>query len=148
VDLKQLASFFAFNPASRAGFSIGMGDVNGDGFSDVIAGDGAGDPAQVRVFSGLTHFAIQSFFVNDSDPNVAASPVDVGVRVGAADVNGDGIDDVLAVKGPGSPPIVRLYQTAKVDPVTHAVSSTLLPLQPFNAFDGLQTYGLYIGASD
>src|SRR5205814_10198566 len=71
---------------------------------------GAGEPAHVRVFSGLTRFTLADFYVNDPlEPGTAVPSIqfDAGVRVAAADVNGDGIDDVITAKGPGSTPTVR-----------------------------------------
>jgi hypothetical protein len=151
IDLRQLASFFVFDPSSRAGFYLTAADVNGDGFADVIAGDGAGDPAHVRVISGLSLAPIADFFVNDPlQPGTAvpAIPFDTGVRVAAADVNGDGIDDVITAKGPGSAPTIRTYQVGAVDPTTHALFPTLQEIQHFDAFDGAFAFGLFVGASD
>jgi hypothetical protein len=151
VNLQQLASFFAFDPNSRTGFFIGSGDVNGDGFGDVIAGDGAGDPAHVKVISGLTHQPVADFYVNDPlEPGTAIPSIqfDSGVRVAASDVNGDGIDDVITAKGPGSAPTIRTYQIAAVNPQTHAVFPTLQEIQHFDAFGGAFASGLYVGGSD
>jgi hypothetical protein len=151
ADLQQLANFFVFNPDLRTGFYIASGDVNGDGYADVIAGNGAGGPAEVNVISGLTHQSIADFFVNDPlQPGTAIPSIqfDAGVRVASADVNGDGIDDIITVKGPGSAPIIRTYQVGTVDPTTHALSPTLQQLQEFDAFGGAFSYGLYVGASD
>jgi hypothetical protein len=151
IDLRPIANFFVFDPNSRTGFYVAAADVNGDGFADVIAGEGAGAPAEVRVFSGLTHQAISDFFVTDPLMPGTAIPAiqfDAGVRVAAADVNGDGIDDVITAKGPGSTPTVRVYQVGTVDPTTHALSPTLNQLEEFDVFGGGISSGLFVGASD
>jgi hypothetical protein len=150
TNLLQLASFFVFDPNSRTGFFAAGGDVNGDGFADVIAGAGAGAPAEVRVISGATRTALNDFYVNDPlEPGTAIPSIqfDAGVRVAAADVTGDGIDDVLTVKGPGSLPTIRAYQLGGVNPVTNALFPTLAEVAHFDAFDGFAG-GLYIGGSN
>ncbi len=151
VDLRQLASFFVFDPNSRAGFSAALADINGDGYADIVAGAGAGEPARVRVFSGLTRSVLADFFVNDPLQDGASIPSiqnDAGVRVSAADVNLDGIDDVITAKGPGSLPTVRVYQLGAVDPVTRALFPVLREIRHFDTFDGGSAFGLNVGGSD
>jgi hypothetical protein len=151
TNLQSIASFFVFDPNSRSGFYAAAGDVNGDGYADVIAGAGAGEPARVRVISGLTRQVLSDFYVNDPlEPGnaIPSIPFDAGVRVASADVNGDGIDDVITVKGPGSLPTVRVYQLGGVDPVTNALFPTLAEIARFDAFDGMVGFGLYVGASN
>jgi hypothetical protein len=45
-------SFFAYNPAFGGGIELAVGDVNRDGFDDIITGAGAGGGPHVRVFDG------------------------------------------------------------------------------------------------
>src|SRR5438093_342598 len=52
ANLATVASFFAFDPGSRNGFNIAVGDVNADGRADIVTGAGTGEPGQVKVFSG------------------------------------------------------------------------------------------------
>jgi len=47
-------SFMAYEPSFGGGVRVAVGDVNGDGRADIIAGAGPGRPAAVRVFDAAT----------------------------------------------------------------------------------------------
>jgi hypothetical protein len=79
------------------GAVAGAGDVNGDGFADIIAGapygnDGATDNGYARVYSGRTGALLYNWHGGSADH--FGSSVD-----GAGDFTGDGFDDVIV----GSP---------------------------------------------
>ena len=97
-----LKSLFAFPASFPGGVSVAAGDVNGDGKADIIVGAGPGLGPIVRVFDGVSNQVLQSFFA-------FGSAFQGGVTVGAGDVNGDGLADVITGAGPGGNPHVRVF---------------------------------------
>src|SRR5207244_8645259 len=89
----------------RGGVYVAAGDVNGDGFADLITGAGATGGPHVKVFDGLTGAVIYSFFAYD--PLFRG-----GVTVAAGDVDGDGKADIITGAGPGGGPHVEVFSGA------------------------------------
>lgn len=82
--------FFAFDPSYRSGVNVAAGDVDGDGIDEIITGQGAGGAPEVRVYDNdgnLESTPFYAFNVTDRD----------GVEVSTADLDGDGIDEILAL---------------------------------------------------
>ena len=85
----ELRSFFAYDGAFHGGVTVASGDINGDGFADIITGAGSGAAGgHVKVFDGTTGGLLRSFFAFDA-------AFLGGVNVGAGDVDGDGRDDII-----------------------------------------------------
>jgi len=145
-----LSSFFVFDPDNRNGFFVSSGDVNGDGVADIIAGSGPNDPARIRAFSGQGGSLLADFFMNDpfNPTQVPFITKDVGVRVASADVDGDGIDDIITAKGPGSNPTIRTYGVGFVNPLSNAVTINLRQVREQNVFEPTFGFGIFVGASN
>ena len=103
-DNTRLFRFFAFDMNFTGGVFVAPGDVNNDGFADIICGaDGGGGP-NITVYSGKdqAQSLLTSFFAYN--PNFNG-----GVRVASADVNADGFSDVICGAGPGGGPNVTVF---------------------------------------
>ena len=90
----EIGNFFAFDPVESLpeGLQIASGDVNGDGFADIITAGGSGG-SEVRVISGSDWSTLSSQHLLDGAGG--------GIRVGAVDLEGDGKAEILLGQGPG-----------------------------------------------
>lgn len=61
----EIRSFFAYDAGFSGGVTVAAGDVNGDGFADIVTGAGAGGGPHVKVFSGATGLELYSFYAFD-----------------------------------------------------------------------------------
>ena len=102
---KLFNDFFAFEDTLRNGVYLTGGDVNGDGFADLIVGAGPGGAPRVTVFDGRTLLSskvtqVASFFTGNDESRG-------GVRVTVADVDKDGLADVVTGEADG--PRVNIF---------------------------------------
>ncbi|MFN6050095.1 MAG: FG-GAP repeat domain-containing protein, partial [Planctomycetia bacterium] len=51
---RQILSFMAYNPAFRGGVFVAAGDMNGDGYAEIVTGTGVGGGPHVGVFDSRT----------------------------------------------------------------------------------------------
>ena len=109
---------------------VAAGDVNRDGAADIITGAGAGGGPHVQVFDGKTLNTLQSFYAY-------ASTFSGGVSVGVADINSDGVADIITGAGAGGGSQVKVFNGADVT-----------VLQSYSAFNGLFTGGVRVAAED
>ena len=123
-----LNDFFAFASNFSGGVRVAVGDVNGDGKGDIIAGAGAGGGPAVTVFDGATGNALSSFFA-------FGAGFTGGVSVASADLNADGKDDIVVGAGAGGGPAVTTFDGA-----------TDGQMSSFFAYDPSFTGGVHVAA--
>ena len=121
--------FFAYAENFRGGVDIAVGDLDGDGLQEIITGAGNGGGPHVRVFSKHGNLVNPGFFA--FDPSFRG-----GVNVAVADVDGDGVDDVISGAGSGGSSEIRVHD-----------KDGNLSAQ-FTAFDGSQNTGVEVAATD
>lgn len=97
---QEIATITAFEGTFTGGLFVSAGDLNRDGFADVIVSPDTGGGPRVRVFSGKDSSVLADFLGID-DPNFRG-----GARTSLADMNGDGTLDVLVAAGTGGGPRV------------------------------------------
>ncbi|QGJ70709.1 Hypothetical protein PBC10988_24070 [Planctomycetales bacterium 10988] len=129
-------NFYAYDPLFSGGVFIAVGDVNNDGFDDIITGADAGGGPHVKVFDGESGAVISEFYAYDIDFNG-------GVRVAAGDIDGNDTAEVITAPGVGGGPRVRVFD---------GTNSTGVPLEgpatDFLAYDMNFTGGIYVAAGD
>lgn len=120
------ANFFGIDDISfRGGARSAMGDVNKDGFPDLLVAAGFGGGPRVALFSGSTLFTTRAKLVND----FFAFPEDAetlrnGIFAALGDISGDGFADLVFGGGPGGAP--RVYILYPVRRVPHVRKSKFL----------------------
>ncbi len=133
-------SFFAYGTL-KWGANVVGGDIDGDGYAEIITGAGPGKVfgSHVRAFNydGGTLAAIPqvSFFAYTTNQ--------FGVRVACGDIDGDGMDEIITAPGPGTVfgPHIRAFN---YDGLTLAPISGV----SFMAYEEYSEYGATVGTAD
>jgi len=95
--------FFAYGKSFRGGVSVALGDLDGNGWLEIITGAGFGGGPHIRIFSGGGKLMNPGFFAFDQKFRG-------GVNVAAADLNDDGKAEIIAGAGVGGSPTVKVWQ--------------------------------------
>ncbi len=92
--------FFLFEETLRNGAFVAVGDIDGDGFADIVGGGGPGGAPRVYILSGDDLLAgrevpLADFYAGDDSTRG-------GVRVTVANLDGDTRADVVVGSGAGA----------------------------------------------
>jgi hypothetical protein len=111
ATLKEARSFLAYGAAFDGGVFVAVGDIDRDGRADVFTGAGAGGGPHVQVFTSADLFAdTRALSPNGRLSFFAYAPAfSGGVSVATADLDGDGVDDVVTGAGAGGGPHVGVF---------------------------------------
>jgi hypothetical protein len=105
-DASALASFFPYALQFNVGSNVAVGDVDDDGFADLITGASIGNP-HVKIYDGAAIAA--GTFNNNPEANLItqwfayALQFNVGANVASADLDNDGFADVVTGASSGNP---------------------------------------------
>jgi hypothetical protein len=94
--------------AGSHGHEVAFGDVNKDGFVDVILGKTKGGDDLIRVFSGRDLTEMDSFNAFSANNNWKA-----GVHLGVGDMTGDALKDVVVSAGEGGDGRISVWSNSK-----------------------------------
>jgi len=135
----QVADFFVFEAAFFGGLYIAVGNLNNDGFGDIIVGAGPGGGPRVSAYAGSQNFSINGSTVMTTF-FAYAPEFTGGITVAAADRTGEGIDEIVTGAGFGGGPNVTVFQLQQ----TPQGAFNQVVIQNFFAFDTLFTGGIYV----
>ena len=109
--------------------NVAVGDVNGDGYDDLIVSQDAGGTTKVRVWSGATITSSPTTLVNALPPyqQFFANGLDSrdGIHLVVRDIDGDGKAEVITSPAGGTQSWLRVLS------VSDTTVNPLAALQPF-----------------
>jgi hypothetical protein len=143
----ETIEFNPFGTSFGGGVFLATGNLTGPGHADIVCGADAGAGPEVSVWAVSTQIGIAkgtfAFMIGNPLFVYPLGSFTGGIRVACADVNGDGLDDIITGAGPGGGPQVKIY--------LGNVQSIFNP-NPFASFFGIFPTsfmgGIFVAAGD
>lgn len=104
---QQIDGFYPSTTSAQYGADVATGDVDGDGINEIVVGYRSQSSPRVAIFRRSSASPLN--FVKASD--FKAFEGNTSPRVAVGDVNNDGKDEIIAAKGRGSSPAVRIFNS-------------------------------------
>lgn len=124
-----ITSFLAYDKTFTRGINVAVGDVDGDGASEIVTGPTYGGGPHVRIFDGRGNPKYSGFFAYQERFRG-------GVFVTTGDLDGDGKSEIITGAGPSGGPHVRVWNER--GELQHE----------FFAFAATDTSGVTVGTGD
>lgn len=127
VTQTTLTTGAPYGPAFLGGLSVAAGDVDGNGRAEVIVAPATGT-GPVQVYDALSQSVLATLMPY-------GTTLGGGMRVAAADFDGDGRAEVIAAPGPGAQSIVTIYS-----------GGTFVPYANIDVFPAAFAGGVFVAA--
>ncbi len=103
-DGKVAKEFYAYAANFKGGVNLTTGDVNGDGRQEIITAAGPGGGPHIRIFNVQGKLIGQFFAFKNNFHG--------GVNISTADVNHDGLDEIIAVQASAGDSEIKIFKAS------------------------------------
>ena len=135
----ELFAVQPFEDAFTAGVFLSVGDITGDGRSDLCITPDEGGGARVRLYSGAGFTQILDDFFGIDDTNFRG-----GARSAIGDLDGDGKSELIVSAGFGGGPRITVWRGSSLAAGVHKGAD----IANFFAFETALRNGSYVAAGD